>query len=144
MGVSGSLDGTPGKDTIVPAFTNGASGTTTTVGQLLALNLKSGGEALSYTVSGDGHTLTATAGAAPGTPVFTVTITDPTNSSAGYTFTLNGPLDHDGAPSLDLKFFDVTVTDSDGDADRGSFTVTVMDDATTASVAHTEIGRAHV
>src|SRR3546814_12083846 len=88
-----------------------------------------------------GHTLTATAGAAPGTPVFTVTITDPTNSSAGYTFTLNGPLDHDGTPSLGLNFVGVTVTDSDGDSEHGSFTVTVMDDAPTASVAYT-IGKA--
>src|SRR3546814_11726031 len=127
MGVSGSLDGTPGKDTIVPAFTNGASGTTTTVGQLLALNLKSGGEALSYTVSGDGHTLTATAGAAPGTPVFTVTITDPTNRSAGYTFTFNGTLTHARAPSLDMTFLDETASDRDGEADRGTHTVSGMD-----------------
>ncbi|MBE0528606.1 MAG: hypothetical protein IH629_05330, partial [Thermoleophilia bacterium] len=69
-------------------------------------NLKSGGHDVTYSVSPDGHTLTASAN---GNTVFTVVITDPTANSAGYTFTLVRPLDHtslvDGLDgTIDLPF----------------------------------------
>ncbi len=92
------------------------------------LHLTSGGAALVYTRSADGHTLTATRGA-DGDTVFTVTITDPQTEAAGYNFVLQGPLDA-GATQADIDLpFAVTVKDDDdGDNVQSTLTVTVIDD----------------
>ncbi|MGE4409963.1 MAG: beta strand repeat-containing protein [Sphingobium sp.] len=92
--------------------------------------LTSGGVAVVYEISADGHTLTARAGTG-GPVVFTVTITDPTLADAGYSFQLSGVLDHAADADLDLDFA-FLVADGDGDSDDGSFTVTVVDDGPTA------------
>src|SRR5690606_17233020 len=78
ISVSGALNVTPGKDTIDTTFTNGEAGTDTTVGQLLDLELTSGGADLVYVLSDDNHTLTAYKSDGAGDPtdekVFTVQI----------------------------------------------------------------------
>ena len=92
---------------------------------LESLGLKSGGEALSYTVSVDGITLTATAG---GKTIFTLTV----GTDGSYEFLLQGPLDHPlqngddsetlGSSSLVLDFSGVLIaTDGDGDPIAGGF-----------------------
>ncbi|MGE8087902.1 retention module-containing protein [Ectopseudomonas guguanensis] len=92
---------------------------------LESLGLKSGGEALSYTVSGDGTTLTATAG---GKTIFTLTV----GTDGSYEFLLQGPLDHPlqngddsetlGSSNLVLDFSGVLIaTDGDGDPIAGGF-----------------------
>ena len=94
--------------------------------------LLSNGVNVIYTLSDDDHTLTATA---DGTPLFTVTITDPDSSSAGYSFTLIQPLDQAdalGENTLPLNFGFI-VTDSDGDSATDQFTVTITDDIPTAT-----------
>lgn len=99
------------------------------VTQLTNMGLTSGGHDVTYELSADGLTVTATA---DGTEVFTITITNPTTESAGYTFELKQPLDS----SEDVIYtFPVTVTDSDGDSVDGSFTVTVSDEAPIANQA---------
>jgi T1SS-143 domain-containing protein len=103
---------------------------------LEAQNLTSGGVALDYSVVG--NLLTATAG---GQPVFTLQI-DP---DGGYTFTLQGPLDHPLPGSTDddqllgmpIDFSGlVTATDGDGDPlsglNPGSFVIQVEDDVPVA------------
>ncbi|TBV02397.1 hypothetical protein DNJ95_09850, partial [Stutzerimonas kirkiae] len=110
-------------------FTDAASDSTT--GSLQGLNLTSAGQALSYVVSDNGHTLTAYRGVGTSEPVFSVVIVDPTSNPA-YRFTLNRPLDHvDGATSiaeLDILFEHIRVTDRDGDHVDTEFKVTVVDD----------------
>ncbi|WP_327785498.1 DUF5801 repeats-in-toxin domain-containing protein [Zhongshania aliphaticivorans] len=102
----------------------------------LALGLTSNNVALSYSLSGDGHTLTAVAGAVT---VFTATITNPTAAIAGYSYVLSAPIDHIGGNDLEIVLpFDVVVTDGDGDTATGSFDVTVTDDVPTA-VAQTAV-----
>ncbi|MWO57239.1 hypothetical protein GQM82_23180, partial [Escherichia coli] len=92
---------------------------------LEGLGLKSGGEALSYSVSVDGITLTATAG---GKTIFTLTV----GSDGSYEFLLQGPLDHPlqngddsetlGSSNLVLDFSGVLIaTDGDGDPIAGGF-----------------------
>ncbi len=94
---------------------------------LQALGLSSGGVALSYSVSSDGSTLSATAG---GAPVFTLVV----GSNSSYSFTLQGPLDHPldngsdletlGSTGLALDFSALLVaTDGDGDPLAGGFPV---------------------
>uniref|UniRef100_UPI0018EED860 VCBS domain-containing protein n=1 Tax=Paracoccus binzhouensis TaxID=2796149 RepID=UPI0018EED860 len=120
--VTGSLNLTPGEDSLDVRLTT----TTPPVG------LQSGGVDLRYVLSGDGHTLTADTG--PGTDaVFVVTLTDPTDASAGYSFELLRPLDHGANATMDLTF-DVEVTDSDGDTDTASFDVEVVDDSALATL----------
>src|SRR6056297_1337419 len=116
-----SLDVQPGADTFLTTFADGITAPD---------DLTSGGDPVTYTVSNGGHTLTASA---DGETVFTVEITDPASSSAGYEFTLYGPLDHisevggeDGQIDLDFGF---KVVDSDGSTVSDSFTVAVLDDA---------------
>ncbi|MBC2775991.1 hypothetical protein H6M51_24440, partial [Rhizobium sp. AQ_MP] len=55
-------------------------------------SLKSEGQALVYTLSGDGTQLTARAGSVEGNLVFTVKLSDEGNGS--YEFDLDGVLDH--------------------------------------------------
>lgn len=91
---------------------------------LESLGLKSGGEALSYSVSVDGITLTATAG---GKTIFTLTV----GTDGSYEFLLQGPLDHplqngDDSETLGSKlvldFSGVLIaTDGDGDPIAGGF-----------------------
>src|SRR6056297_2441462 len=116
-----SLDVQPGADTFLTTFADGITAPD---------DLTSGGDPVTYTVSNGGHTLTASA---DGETVFTVEITDPASSSAGYEFNLYGPLDHtsavygtDGQIDLDFGF---KVVDSDGSTVSDSFTVAVLDDA---------------
>ncbi|MEX2518759.1 MAG: tandem-95 repeat protein [Paracoccaceae bacterium] len=103
--------------------------TTFDPGQEAPSGLTSDGAPLVYTVSADGHTLTATAGEA-GPGVFVVTLTEPGTTSAGYSFELTGPLDHD-EDDLDLSF-GVMATDGDGDVASSSIDVTVLDDGPVA------------
>ncbi|KAB1088260.1 tandem-95 repeat protein [Neorhizobium galegae] len=112
-------------------------------------NLKSDGVSLDYRVdylrdaSGNwngGYVLTAYKdGTDPNSAVnqvFKVTL-DPTAANGSYKFDLLGNLDHSGTnaeDNLDLTF-NFKATDSDGDSTgRGSFTVTVDDDAPKANV----------
>ena len=103
---------------------------------LEGLGLKSGGEALSYTVSGDGTTLTATAG---GKTIFTLTV----GTDGSYEFLLQGPLDHplqngDDSETLGSKLvldFSGVLIATDGDGDpiaggfkAGTFVIDVEDD----------------
>ncbi|NWN91628.1 cadherin-like domain-containing protein [Marinobacter adhaerens] len=122
--VNGDLSVTPGQDTFDVTFDENIEA---------PAGLTSGGEAVTYALSNDGHTLTATAG---GNTVFTAQINYPTDSAAGYTFTLHDIVDHNGAEALDLTFA-VVVTDSDGDTDSSSFDVKVMDDEAPDTVAYT-------
>ncbi|WP_349363818.1 MAG: hypothetical protein ABL307_00005 [Roseitalea porphyridii] len=88
--------------------------------------LTSRGDAITYALSNDGGTLTATAG---GRTVFTVTLSD--QGSGSYTFELEDVLDHPLANvEDDLVFtFAFTATDSDGDTAASDFDVTIDDDA---------------
>ena len=88
--------------------------------------LTSGGVQVEYSLSPDGHTLTAKAG---GETVFTVVVTDPTDPDGGqgYEFTLHGPLDHVDSDEHELDF-DFEFDDSDDHTKEGTFTVTVLDD----------------
>lgn len=91
------------------------------------------GEAITYTPSGDGQSLTASI---DGVDIFTVTVTGATPNGGGnvtydYQVTLLAEMDHlvgdNGENFFDFTA-DFTVTDSDGDSDGGSFDVRVVDD----------------
>ncbi len=101
-----------------------------------ALGLTSNGVTITYALSTDGQTLTASAGTHT---VFTVQLSDSDNGS--YTFTLSDNLDHaPGAGTNDQALsFSFTATDSDGDTTApASFTVHVTDDVPTIGTADTE------
>jgi large repetitive protein len=118
---TGSLDITRNADSINTTFDAAQTGL-----DAFGLTLTSGGTPVTYSISPNGHVLTATAG---GNTVFTVTINNPTSANPGYTFVFSRPLDHHfGNDEIDLPF-NFTVTDSDGDTATGQFTVTVVDDA---------------
>ncbi|PRY93414.1 T1SS-143 domain-containing protein [Hasllibacter halocynthiae] len=123
--VTGTLDVTPGADAFEATLTELPSGIT------------SRGEALQYVTSTDGRSVEAFAGD-PGAAdrVFTLVLTDPADASAGYAFTLEGPLDHGTAEALDLEFA-ALVTDGDGDTAAAPFTVTVADDVAPATIDRT-------
>jgi T1SS-143 domain-containing protein len=89
----------------------------------------SNGDAITYAVSGDGKTLTATADA--GGPDQRVAFTVVINNDGTYTFTLADALDHPlGGGENDLGLaFNVTATDNDGDSTGGVINVTVNDDS---------------
>ncbi|MCK9507104.1 MAG: VCBS domain-containing protein [Pigmentiphaga sp.] len=125
---SGTLNVQPGEDSFGVAFDPSLAGA--------QLGLESGGETLFYVLTDSGRTLTAHKTDAAGDAVFTVVITNPTASNAGYQFTLDGVLDHGGAEELDLNF-GVVMTDSDGDTATAQFTVTVLDDKSSDTVAYT-------
>ncbi|KKW68114.1 hypothetical protein AAV94_06430 [Lampropedia cohaerens] len=111
-------------------FTEGGSGTETTIGKLLAKELTSGGTALQYALSDNGHTLTAYKGTgrADADKVFTVSITNPSAANAGYRFTLHKALDNPQGADLTPDFL-FRVVDRDGDWTESDFTVTVKDDS---------------
>ena len=109
---------------------------------LAALGLTSGGLALKYAVSPDGHTLTAFTGAAPGDgDVFTLVITNVADGD--YTFTLLDQLDHptlDGVAGDDTEnniVFSVNFTASDGDGDTvaGAVSIDIVDDVPAQTAA---------
>ncbi|MCX4193818.1 retention module-containing protein [Methylophaga sp. OBS1] len=94
---------------------------------LIAQNLTSDGEPLTYSLNG--NTLTATAGQ---TPVFTLSL----ESNGDYTFTLVGPLDHaDSVIEENLLYIDlsgiVNAEDFDGDTItlNQDFYIKVIDDS---------------
>ena len=97
---------------------------------LAALNLTSGGQPLQFSIDPDTGTLTAfVTGTEAGTyDVFTLQV----NADGSYSFTLEGPLDHElangddgellGDSGLAIDFSGVlTATDGDGDSLAGSF-----------------------
>ncbi|MEN3150764.1 DUF5801 repeats-in-toxin domain-containing protein, partial [Neorhizobium sp. IRAMC:178] len=98
-------------------------------------NLTSGGQPLVYTLSPDGTVLTAAD--QEGGPVFTVTLSD--TGAGGYTFDLQGVLDHPGhgetGSETDILSFEFTYTarDGDGDVAESTFTVDIKDDVPVAS-----------
>lgn len=107
--------------------------------------LTSGGVALVYAISGDGHTLSATAGAVT---VFTAVLSDTTTTTPDYTFTLFAPLDHvnaSGENSLTISP-KVKVVEHDGSVATTTFAVTVTDDVplaqSEANLSTTEGGAA--
>ncbi|MCX7566523.1 DUF5801 domain-containing protein [Sulfitobacter sp. F26169L] len=123
--VTGSLDVDPGNDPFAAALVGGVANLPV---------LTSGGETVTYALTNSGRNLVAYRGTStdPADRVFTLDLTNPTASAAGYTFTLLGAIDHGAATSLDLTF-NVTVTDNDGDTDPDTFTITVNDDAPSAA-----------
>ena len=127
--VSRDLNITFGQDG--PAETGAVRFADNAAASLNAADLTSNGEAVTVTRSADGLTLTATA---DGEPIFEISITDDGNGGYGYTFTLQGPLDHPVATAEDSLglTFPITVTDGDGSQANGSFGVTVADDVPTA------------
>ena len=137
--VSGDLDVRVGADNTAGS---GVADVTFAANQstLEALRLSAGYDGsgdpvmLQYVISADGHTLTAFSGdgRSAGDQVFVVSINDSSSSDASYTFTLNRPLNHGGATSLNLPFA-YDVVDGDGDNDNGDFVITVEDDAPVTS-----------
>jgi len=113
-----------------------------TVTGLTAQALTSGGVPLAYTVSGDGHTLTATAGSG-GPTVFTLELNNPTDASGttqSVTMTLHGPLDHadaNGANDLPITV-DYEVQDIDSSV-NGTLTLKVTDDVPATLQADTPV-----
>jgi len=86
---------------------------------------------ISYIISGDGHTLTASAN---GSPAFIVTITDATDvNNVGYTVQLLKTLDHEFAvlnADDDIEMaLTIDIIDDDGDVDSATFNITIIDDA---------------
>ncbi|MEH6502450.1 MAG: retention module-containing protein [Cycloclasticus sp.] len=94
--------------------------------------ITSGGVALEYWVSDDGHTLVAYIGTGEGNEViFTAQITD----AGAYSITLYGQVDHALANAennlvIDLGF---TITDSNGDTAAGTLAYDIDDDSPLAS-----------
>jgi len=95
-------------------------------------SLTSGGVAITYSVSPDGHVLT---GSANGSPVFTVTLTD--INTGAFEVILLQPVDHPVKGSEDTLNFEIpyTITDGNGTSANGSLTVGIVDDAPQASLA---------
>ena len=114
--------------------------------------LKSGGNGLTFTLTGNGTVITAyTAGGegAEGTPVFRISLSD--DGAGQYKFQLLGQLDHpktsDGESEsssgggfeddivLNLNF---TAKDADGDLANGKFSVVIDDDMPVVKIVTTE------
>ncbi|MCJ1888024.1 retention module-containing protein [Pseudomonas sp. LA21] len=86
-------------------------------------NLTSGGVPLTYTVSADGHTLTASAN---GTPVFTLTLTN--INTGAFELTLLQPVDHPGAGQDTLTLnVPYTITDGTGGTSTSNLAVGIVD-----------------
>lgn len=99
-----------------------------TVAALEARGLTSGGEALSFTLSEDGRTVSAEAG---GAPVFTMALAGEADGPYSYAFTLHGPLDHapgGGRNLIEGLPFTLTATDGDGTTTTADIHVDVVDD----------------
>ncbi|MDF3932259.1 retention module-containing protein, partial [Pseudomonas citronellolis] len=93
--------------------------------------LTSGGVPLTYSVSPDGHVLTASAN---GQPVFTLTLTD--IATGAFELVLQQPLDHPVHGVEDTLTLSVpyTVTDGNGTPASGSLSIGINDDSPTASL----------
>ena len=131
----------PGVDTdtgnIKIDFHNDVAGSSVklAVDGLAGQNLTSHGQPLSYDVSSDGKTITATNPA--GEVIFTVVLNNPstsgTETTTPYTFTLLKPLDHPAGGSntitIPVKF---VATDGDGDTLSGNIELNVIDGSPTA------------
>ncbi|MEB8386027.1 DUF5801 domain-containing protein, partial [Rhodobacteraceae bacterium KMM 6894] len=112
--------------------------TVPTIAALKALDLKSGGNGLTFS-----STDTTVTGTADGETVFTISLVQPSAGNGyqpGYTFALSQPLDHldsGGNPisELDLEF-DYIIEDADGDTATNSFTVNVADDIPPPTLAY--------
>ncbi|MDB5478815.1 MAG: hypothetical protein JWM96_1310, partial [Alphaproteobacteria bacterium] len=106
---------------------------------LAALNLTSQGEALTYALSADGKTITATD--TQGNIVFGVTLTTAVNNGTSqnnaYTFVLVQPLDHVAGNGTNIQDIPVrfVATDSDGDSVSGQLQLSVKDDVPSAETA---------
>jgi hypothetical protein len=145
---SGSAGNTTTPDTVTTTLgiTQGGDNiidvkfTATTTATLNALLLTSAGHALSYTLSADGHTLTAINSYDHST-VFTAVITnstDVTGASQSVTFTLSAGLDqaggNNGANTLSVSL-DYQVIDTDSSITTGAsnrLAVSVVDDVPVA------------
>ncbi|AMO77277.1 retention module-containing protein [Pseudomonas citronellolis] len=94
--------------------------------------LTSGGVALSYSVSPDGHVLTASAN---GQTVFTLSLTNLANGT--YELVLQQPLDHPQHGVEDDIALSVpyTLTDGNGTPASGNLAILINDDSPTASLA---------
>ncbi|WP_371230046.1 retention module-containing protein [Pseudomonas sp. QE6] len=109
--------------------TNGAGGFTWGTAGLP--NLTSGGVPLTYTVSADGHTLTASAN---GTPVFTLTLTN--INTGAFELNLLQPVDHPGAGQDTLTLnVPYTITDGTGGTSTSNLAVGIVDALPSAALA---------
>ena len=111
--------------------------TAATISGLQALS--SNGTPLVYAVSPDGHTLTATAGAA-GPAIFTMEINNPTDATGAtqsVTVTLSGPIDQPGLLQSQLTVA-YEVQDIDSSA-AGAVIFTIVDDTPVMPVADTPV-----
>ncbi len=94
------------------------------------MNLTSGGEAITFTVSDDGQSIVAEAG---GETVFTVELdADPSTGEMSYSVTLDGAVDHPdsgaGDDMLSNLPIELTVTDGDGTTATTNLEVAIVDD----------------
>lgn len=122
---SGSLDVLIEADTIDTTFT----ADTITALEALAITAGSPQELLVYTISDNGHTLTATDSTKT---IFEVNIVDFTSTNAAYEFTLVNSFHHDGQSEKTLTF-NFTTQDYDGDTATSSFEIEVIDDSGVAT-----------
>jgi VCBS repeat-containing protein len=118
------------------------SDTQTALDTLITNGLSSSSNDISYNISGDGHTLTASATIdAVVTNIFVVTITNPTDASeVAYEVQLLRQLDHELAVVVGddiVMNLAINIADDDGDKDGATFTVTIVDDAPPANIAMT-------
>ncbi|MFD1745353.1 DUF5801 repeats-in-toxin domain-containing protein [Rhizobium helianthi] len=149
-GMIGKVDDPIGRQV---AFVNAKTGEILGPGPIAAealgksfVDLTTGEEPLAYSISlsvkdgvwNGGYVLEAKAGS-EGPVVFTVTL-DPAARNGAYTFDLKGVLDHSVQNAEDNRdlTFSFKGIDADGDAtNAGTFTVSVNDDAPTASISIT-------
>ncbi|ACI93156.1 vcbS [Afipia carboxidovorans OM5] len=141
LGIAGDIDATDtahGTLGVNWGADDGAARTLTFDQSSLPTGLMSGHADVHIWISDDGATLKGYTGpvssSEPADPVFTVTL-DASAPNGAYTFVLHHPLDEDVAnqeDSIDLTFGFIA-TDSDGDTASSHFSVTVNDDAPTAS-----------
>ncbi|BEV43880.1 hypothetical protein CRBSH125_00630 [Afipia carboxidovorans] len=141
LGIAGDIDATDtahGTLGVNWGADDGAARTLTFDQASLPTGLTSGHADVRIWISNDGATLKGYTGpvssSEPADPVFTVTL-DASAPNGAYIFVLHHPLDEDVAnqeDSIDLTFGFIA-TDSDGDTASSHFSITVNDDAPTAS-----------
>ncbi|MEQ9489367.1 MAG: Ig-like domain-containing protein [Alphaproteobacteria bacterium] len=103
-----------------------------TIDGLEALSLTADGEAVSFTLSDDGTTISAID--AGGSPVFEMTLSGEGDAPYSYSFSLQGNLDHpEGLGANDLSLpFEVSVTDGDGTTSSAPIAISIVDDVPVA------------
>ncbi|MCV6623621.1 MAG: retention module-containing protein, partial [Cellvibrionaceae bacterium] len=126
--VSGSLNLTTAADAVDTQFDSQI------ISSLEALNLQSGGQDLSYSLSANGHTLTASVN---GQTVFTVQLNNTDSNSASYEFILSKAIDHDSSSTPISIDFALSVEDADGDSDNNTLSIVINDDIQLESINHT-------